>query len=951
MKGKDTMKRAIWMLAVLLGLCPLLSAAKTGKSPAILLQEALYQEETEGDLDKAIDLYGQVLDQAADVERLAARATYQLGLCHLKKGDEPAAAEYFRKAVNTYPKQTSVAKKAQAELDKIKPGDPLQERPFIVWFKAKDSSPINESKQLLDAFNEKHPKGVMTFRYRTEGDNGQLIGRICISDGAGKDKIVKMLESHNKLELVKIQPAYTIVFRPSGTEQMDNSSLLGIFNENLPKDVNTYRYHTLTKNGNIEGSISTDTLAEKDKLVEMIQVNNRLKLVQVLGGESQGGLYDQATQAVWSTIGSLYGQTCAKAGAKNLYTNSNIHFVNSDFVHWIGGYGFYINESAEPISGRVRLSGTTNPHQKYYDIMGNLLDTEIVPDERPGREKYYNIYLNLSQSLAPGQFYPYGWATEGSYKLSAVPFNNDKCLLRMQNHFGSYAFEVFYLVVPNNLNVEYKPETVQVPKKDGSLVTIERDKPTITTVGNYTVYAWEKEVQSNENHVVTVYLSKNSGSGNQVVFKDSFEEGDDAPTGWEKGQNVDGVQYLWDRKHGSDGTSSLCLKKDVEKYFPIAQWTRSIDYTGEAKELSVSANVLAKKAYKAVIDALFLDDKGEWIKHEWVSYIGAKEAGDPAANHPWKKYASTVDIPENTKTIVIGLQMYGPGTVWFDEVEVSYGLPAQLDVKKLVEDFFKHNYRDITHRETLEWGEPVTEENGNISVRYKYEATIWDKDKIINDQVFTFDKDGKFISVRKVGAEDIYSLAGVQALVEDFFANNYRDITKRKTIEWGQPIKHENGDVSIRYVYEATIRDKNTITQNKVWTFDKNGKFVSVVDAEPDLSTPEATIKSFVNAVYNGNLETAKKCVSKDGHDYDEFMEMLATESNHPFQAMIKAMDVNIPIEITSKNIEDGKCKISWYFTLGRVYYFGDTKMEKGMHQKFSSYLELISDKWLIRDI
>ncbi len=78
---------------------------------------------------------------------------------------------------------------------------------------------------------------------------------------------------------------------------------------------------------------------------------------------------------------------------------------------------------------------------------------------------------------------------------------------------------------------------------------------------------------------------------------------------------------------------------------------------------------------------------------------------------------------------------------------------------------------------------------------------------------------------------------------------------------------------------------------------------------------------------------------------------MLATESNHPFQAMIKAMDVSVPVEITSKNIKDGKCKISWYLTLGRVYYFGETKMKKGTHREFSSYLELVGDKWLIRDI
>lgn len=37
---------------------------------------------------------------------------------------------------------------------------------------------------------------------------------------------------------------------------------------------------------------------------------------------------------------------------------------------------------------------------------------------------------------------------------------------------------------------------------------------------------------------------------------------------------------------------------------------------------------------------------------------------------------------------------------------------------------------------------------GGYSIRYEYEAAIWDKDKIINNQIFTFDKDGKFVSVK-----------------------------------------------------------------------------------------------------------------------------------------------------------------------------------------------------------
>ncbi len=63
-----------------------------------------------------------------------------------------------------------------------------------------------------------------------------------------------------------------------------------------------------------------------------------------------------------------------------------------------------------------------------------------------------------------------------------------------------------------------------------------------------------------------------------------------------------------------------------------------------------------------------------------------------------------------------------------------------------VEDFFSKNYRDITARKTLKWGAPESLPNGNLSIRYKYLATIWNKDKQIIEQRFTFGPEGKFIS-------------------------------------------------------------------------------------------------------------------------------------------------------------------------------------------------------------
>ncbi len=91
------------------------------KPPAVLLQEGIYAEETEGNLDKAIGIYQQVIDQAGEIERITAQATYQLGMCYLKKDQKEKAAEFFQKVLSKYSTQTELAKKAREQLEKILP--------------------------------------------------------------------------------------------------------------------------------------------------------------------------------------------------------------------------------------------------------------------------------------------------------------------------------------------------------------------------------------------------------------------------------------------------------------------------------------------------------------------------------------------------------------------------------------------------------------------------------------------------------------------------------------------------------------------------------------------------------------------------------------------------------------------------------------------------------------
>jgi len=94
----------------------------SGTKPAsVLLQEGLYAEQIDGDLDAAIRIYEQVIAAAKETQRAAAQATYRIGMCYLKKGEKGKATEQFRKLIVKFPEHESILKETQKQLAKLKP--------------------------------------------------------------------------------------------------------------------------------------------------------------------------------------------------------------------------------------------------------------------------------------------------------------------------------------------------------------------------------------------------------------------------------------------------------------------------------------------------------------------------------------------------------------------------------------------------------------------------------------------------------------------------------------------------------------------------------------------------------------------------------------------------------------------------------------------------------------
>jgi hypothetical protein len=174
--------------------------------------------------------------------------------------------------------------------------------------------------------------------------------------------------------------------------------------------------------------------------------------------------------------------------------------------------------------------------------------------------------------------------------------------------------------------------------------------------------------------------------------------------------------------------------------------------------------------------------------------------------------------------------------------------PIPVEKAKLigyVEDWFLHNPRDITMRRSLEWGDAITDESGNGTIRYRFEALVRDTDRVTLCEDFTFDKDGFFTKVEKVEGflkekepdkpvedkPDTSTKEGLQRIVEKYFSTLAVN-PKLGAIEWGEPKTLDNGDRSIE------IKHKDgSYEVHRDFTFTKDGMLRCVTTRRQILNT------------------------------------------------------------------------------------------------------------------
>ncbi|MEK7996593.1 MAG: tetratricopeptide repeat protein, partial [Planctomycetota bacterium] len=102
----------------------LLIVAAAARQASGLLQEGLYAEEVDGNLDAAIEIYGRIINDGSAGRSDVAQALYRQGMCYLKKQQEQQAKVVFAKLVADYSDQTNIVSKVKPLLEELGNADP-----------------------------------------------------------------------------------------------------------------------------------------------------------------------------------------------------------------------------------------------------------------------------------------------------------------------------------------------------------------------------------------------------------------------------------------------------------------------------------------------------------------------------------------------------------------------------------------------------------------------------------------------------------------------------------------------------------------------------------------------------------------------------------------------------------------------------------------------------------
>jgi hypothetical protein len=215
-----------FLIGVLL-LAAATAPAAYAKTAAELLSEGLYADEVEGNLDKAIGIYQQVIDDTAAPKNLVAQALYRQGTVYLKKKQDTEARAAFTKLVTDYSDQTEIVEKVKPILEELGNADPASLMPPETIAYIEIGSPGRQVETILNMLKGtpfENPLAVMNGGNGQGSSNGinnpaQMIGALLNPSMLAEFKKIRGL-GIGLTDLVHNNPPAVIVLFPGKSDAL-----------------------------------------------------------------------------------------------------------------------------------------------------------------------------------------------------------------------------------------------------------------------------------------------------------------------------------------------------------------------------------------------------------------------------------------------------------------------------------------------------------------------------------------------------------------------------------------------------------------------------------------------------------------------------------------------------------------------------------------------------------
>jgi tetratricopeptide (TPR) repeat protein len=150
-------------------------------STSELLQQGLYAEEVEGDIESAIKAYSQVIQNKSAPKNHVAQALYRQGMCYLKTGDDQAAKTALQKLTIEYADQAELADKARTVLADLTDFDPAAMMPPETLIYTELGSPGRQVETILNMLKGtpfENPLAAIGGKQAGQRTPGDIIGAL-----------------------------------------------------------------------------------------------------------------------------------------------------------------------------------------------------------------------------------------------------------------------------------------------------------------------------------------------------------------------------------------------------------------------------------------------------------------------------------------------------------------------------------------------------------------------------------------------------------------------------------------------------------------------------------------------------------------------------------------------------------------------------------------------------